>query len=223
MRVRFGLVAVGLVLLAGSALAWDRRTQDAVSLHAALLQHEAGHVGLRAQILSNEVSRIVQLSAELRGMPALGSNRADRTEASQRKCEAAYETHSATFGEMLAALRAYAGALRSYRDETVKKFGEGAGEIVAKLKAVKLPTVSVKPPATIADAADLFHVCSAPVGYKDQQIPFVVKTGPEGAYPVVPLIEAKDISMYDALEIVCRAVGYEFAVKDKCVVLRPKR
>lgn len=124
--------------------------------------------------------------------------------------------------------------------------------IMKKMKAMRLPLISFKPPATIIDAVEYFRQASK--DFDRPEIPldrrgfnFVVKTpeavcmhaetlesdsdnifdiddedNPHGV-PVIPMITANDISFYDALMFVCESVDYKFFINDSDIVVMPKR
>ena len=101
-----------------------------------------------------------------------------------------------------------------------------SAEAAERMKAMRLPEVSFKPPATIVDAVEFFRGASK--DFDSPDIPkekrgfnFVLRLK-DGEAPVVPMIAASDISLYDALKIVCESVGYEFTVSGGIVIVKPK-
>jgi len=96
-----------------------------------------------------------------------------------------------------------------------------------RMKAMRLPEVSFKPPQTIADAVEFFRVAS-----KDFDLPevpvekrgfnFMLRVDGSDEVPEIPLVKVKDISFYDALKLVCESVGYMFVVRDSIVIIESK-
>ena len=102
-----------------------------------------------------------------------------------------------------------------------------SAEIVERMKAMRLPEVSFKPPATIIDAVEFFRVASK--DFDSPKIPkemrgfnFMLRVDGSGEVPKIPMIKAKDISLYDALKIVCESVDYMFVVVGQIVIVESK-
>ena len=102
-----------------------------------------------------------------------------------------------------------------------------SAEIVQRMKAMRLPGVAFKPPATIIDAVDFFRQASK--DFDSPKIPvekrgfnFALQTSGSAGAPVVPRIAASDISLYDALKLVCEIVGYKFDVSGGIVIIQPR-
>ena len=110
-----------------------------------------------------------------------------------------------------------AGAILSAMAEESKLDAKSA-EIVQRMKAIRLPEMEFAPPKTIIDAIEFFRVASKK--YDSTEIPeekrgfnFVLRTdGAEWSAPTIPMIEASDISFYDALTLVCQSIDYTFEV-----------
>jgi len=100
-------------------------------------------------------------------------------------------------------------------------------EIEMRMKAMRLPEVSFKPPKTIADAVEFFREASKK--YDSPEIPkemrgfnFLLRAGMGADMPEIPAFKAKDISFYDAMKRVCDSIGYMFVVSDSIVVIESK-
>ena len=127
-------------------------------------------------------------------------------------------------------------------------------EIERRMKTIRLPTISFKPPATIIEAVDFFRTASK--DYDDPKIPvekrgfnFYLKT-PQGAIKSqaaateeaddfssndvvdatesgnglapIPTISASDLTIYEALKLVCDSVDYKFVIRDSVVMVMQK-
>ena len=103
--------------------------------------------------------------------------------------------------------------------------------LVGRMKRIMFPSVSFKPPATIADAIEFFRKQS--VEHDDPTLPagkrgitFILKTGDNGslAKTALPKISAKEISLYDIFNLVCEATGlkYSFGKNQEIVVEQMK-
>lgn len=124
--------------------------------------------------------------------------------------------------------------------------------IIKRMKDMRLPAISFKPPATIIDAVEFFRTAS--IDYDDEKRPieqrgfnFTLRTpealqaapaaadngggnfgddpGADAApagLPVIPIITASDISFYDALKLVCESVQYKFKVQGPMVIVMHK-
>ena len=97
--------------------------------------------------------------------------------------------------------------------------------IVKHMKEIRLPLVSFKPPATIADVVDFFRFASkdfdnADIPKEERGFNFVLRVSDVGAgIPVIPPIFASDIAFDEALRLVCESVGYMFMVKGGVIVV----
>ena len=123
---------------------------------------------------------------------------------------------------------ALCGAILSAMAESTaakSKVDPESAEIVQRMKAMRLPEVSFKPPATLVDAIEFFRVAS-----KDYDSPKIQKEmrgftnflRMNGDMPEIPNISAKNISFYEALTLVCELVGYTFVVDGSIVSVMPK-
>ena len=94
-----------------------------------------------------------------------------------------------------------------------------------RLKEVRIPAFELPPSATLFDAVDVFRTVAKEAGEKDgtHGMSFVVNLakGCEKA-PVIPSLRANNISLHEALELVCKLTGYRFEVDGGLVVLMPK-
>ena len=103
--------------------------------------------------------------------------------------------------------------------------------LVGRMKRIVIPSVSFKPPATVADTIEFFRKQS--VEHDDPTLPagkrgmtFILKTGDDGslAKTALPKISAKEISLYDIFNLVCEATGlkYSFGKNQEIVVEQMK-
>ena len=124
-------------------------------------------------------------------------------------------------------------------------------DIERRMKEMRLPSISFKPPATIIEAIDYFRTASR--DFDRPEIPaekrgfnFVLRT-PQGALKSVsteeadagfessedssattngldpiPTITASDITFYEALKLVCDSVGYKFLIQGQVVMVMPQ-
>ena len=102
----------------------------------------------------------------------------------------------------------------------------------AKMEAIKIPEISFMPPNTLSDAIE--YLRRASIDFGDRSIPitkrglnFVIVTesssnkGNSGTCDIVmPRVEAKAVSLHEALTLVCKAACLKFeAVDDNTVVV----
>ena len=88
---------------------------------------------------------------------------------------------------------------------------------IAKMKMTFLPSVSFKPPATLADAVSLMRDMSKdmdPFGGAKKGINFIISGAEAKDLPKMPMIRTNNISLYNLLKLVVDAVGYDFKVHD---------
>ena len=115
--------------------------------------------------------------------------------------------------------------------------------ILKRMKEMRLPSISFKPPETMTDVVEFFRSmskdydrpdipheqrgfkfvlrqgkCETPFFDKDREDSF----GEADLLPVVPQLSAHDISFYDALKLVCESVDYRFIVRNGEVIVQPK-
>lgn len=134
----------------------------------------------------------------------------------------------------------------------VKDLDNNNGDIIIldRMKEMRLPSISFKPPATIVDAVEYLRQASR--DFDSPAIPFDKRGfnielkmkgdatqgfgSDEGfgadeenetsvsliGVPVIPQITATDISFYDALNLVCECVDYRFEIANGTIVVLPK-
>lgn len=107
-----------------------------------------------------------------------------------------------------------------------------AAETMRRMKAIVLPEIAFAPPQTMVDAVEFFRTASKK--YDSAEIPedergfsFVLKgiVSEDGAtveYPTLLVFNAKKIPFYDALKLLCDAVGYTFEVCNSMIVVKPE-
>jgi len=120
----------------------------------------------------------------------------------------------------------------SKKDYAQMKVDEKKCEIEQRMKAMRLPAVSFRPPATIIDAVEFFRLASR--DYDRPDLPFekrgfnmLLQTGGADA-PTIPMLSLRDVSFYDALKFVCARVDYTFEISyeadlsDVIVTIKPR-
>ena len=104
-----------------------------------------------------------------------------------------------------------------------------------RMQEMILPSVSFRPPATIIDAIDFFKKASMDLDRSESSVDqrgfqFMLQLdkatgGVAGNMPVIPAITATNISLWDALKLVCEACkpAYRFVVQENSVInVQPK-
>ncbi len=112
-------------------------------------------------------------------------------------------------------------------DEQERRNGE---KVIARMKSIRLPKISFAPPNTLSDAVKFLAEATRSEA-SDGGFAFMIKSDDrvledgEESVPLDPLvvskIEASNISSYDALRLVCEAVGCKWNIEDGVVVVRP--
>lgn len=127
-------------------------------------------------------------------------------------------------------------ALDESKGQEVKKPGwssditvsfDYTGKAERRMKETILPSFSFRPPATIVDAVEFFKRAAVDHDPRRNKLPieqcgftFVLKLSTDGCdkdgkrLALIPNITATKISLWDALELVCRLTGYTFEVTD---------
>lgn len=123
--------------------------------------------------------------------------------------------------QVLSAFNATVGPLTSPNMRSVNAAAEQA--VVKRMKEMRLPAVSFKPPATIVDAVEFFRTASRDYDRPDIPIAkrgfnFALKTPANNCdWPVIPAISARNIAFDEALKLVCESVGCKFSVRGNIV------
>ncbi len=140
--------------------------------------------------------------------------------------------------------------LRGGRTDKAKPQGEHKdAEVAQKLHDIVIPEMTFRPPATIIDAVRFLKEAS--ITYDKPEVPaaqrgfgFVLKLPPNGGgrteggenadpfaapgsvtnsgAPVIPVLSARFISLYDALKIVCDVTDMTFKIRDGIVWIVPQ-
>ncbi|MBQ6010917.1 MAG: hypothetical protein IJL17_20475 [Kiritimatiellae bacterium] len=99
--------------------------------------------------------------------------------------------------------------------------------LVGRMKRIMIPSISFKPPATVADAIEFFRDQSVehddPTLPKDKRgIRFILKGGDADklAKTPVPKLAAKNLSLYNVFNLVCEVTGlaYRFGKQQEIVI-----
>ena len=110
--------------------------------------------------------------------------------------------------------------------QVLSPFGKPVADfdVYNRMKEIRLPSVSLRPPATLMDAMLFFQACAIPFDGSGEAVLFAVFPAKEGdAYPVVPEFSANNISLLDALKRVTESVGAYMCFRcDGVVEVKPK-
>lgn len=106
----------------------------------------------------------------------------------------------------------------------VTPISDVAAATIAKLKTIVVPSVSFKPPTTLADAVAFLSKASKEYDPSDNAVrgvKFFLQSSKEESreLPKVPMIRTNNIRLYDLLILVVDAVGFDFEVKGDIVVV----
>ena len=93
-------------------------------------------------------------------------------------------------------------------------------DVAKYMKELRLPAVSFRPPATLADALLYLQSASAPFDGSGRVVLFALMPKEEGkVYPTVPEMSAEDISFADILRLVCESTDARYVIRDDGVVV----
>ena len=105
----------------------------------------------------------------------------------------------------------------------VTPISDAAAATIAKMKTIVVPSVSFKPPTTLADAVAFLNKASKEYDSSDSAVKgvrFYLSSKEDGReLPKVPMIRTNNIRLYDLLILVVDAVGYDFEVKGDVVLI----
>ena len=105
----------------------------------------------------------------------------------------------------------------------VTPISDVAAATIAKMKTIVVPSVSFKPPTTLADAVAFLNKASKEYDPSDNAVKgvrFYLFSKEDGReLPKVPMIRTNNIRLYDLLILVVDAVGFDFEVKCDIVVV----
>ena len=113
--------------------------------------------------------------------------------------------------------------------EITTSFGHPARKINAidvdkYMNNVRIPKLSIRPPAKLDDALLYLQMASAPLDFSGRIVLFALSPLEDGqTYPDIPELEATDVSLHDALRLVldCAKARYYIRAEDGVVVVVP--
>ena len=93
--------------------------------------------------------------------------------------------------------------------------------LLHRMQEIRLVAISFRPPATLKDAVEFFHLASAPVGEREKAIDIRVDAVTD-AYGKrsIPEIKAFDIPLYDAIKLIADSTGFRLEIRGNQVVLK---
>jgi beta-lactamase regulating signal transducer with metallopeptidase domain len=99
--------------------------------------------------------------------------------------------------------------------------------VLKKLKGIVIPEINFTPPVNMVDVIGFLQQAS--IDFDDLKLPkdqrgvnMVLKLAPKATSPVLPALNARSISLYDALTLVCEKVGMKFMISGNVVMLVPR-
>ena len=124
--------------------------------------------------------------------------------------------------------KGFPGALEVERAKIVyaTPVSDATAATIAKMKMTVVPSVSFKPPATLADAVAFMRERSKELDASDDAakgVNFLVDPRDAKDLPKLPMIRTNGISLYELLKLVVDAVGYDFKVDDDLVIVFKNR
>ena len=141
--------------------------------------------------------------------------------------------------------------VRENNEVQVHKVEDESAAILKKMKSIWLPMISFKPPATIIDAIEFFHSASKDydsprIPVEKRGLSFILKTTDgevrfqglnesedcsplvnggsvdSSVYQPIPTITTSNITLYEALKLICDSVECDFQIQGSNVVVRTK-
>ena len=96
---------------------------------------------------------------------------------------------------------------------------------IGKMKQIMLPSISFKPPATLADAVDLLGRMSVEhdPAAKGKGVSFWLNVPKGEKSPAMPVSNARNLKLYDAIDLCCKVTGYDFQEKGEVVEIFRKK
>ena len=108
-------------------------------------------------------------------------------------------------------------------EERAKNAFESSALVVGKLDKIVLPSVSFKPPTTLADAVKFLNEASVQYdfGPNKKGVKFVLAIDDDPP-PAIPRISAKNMKLRDLLQLIVDVVGYAYAIEGDVVRIYKK-
>ena len=104
-----------------------------------------------------------------------------------------------------------------------KAVTDADARVLAKMRMITIPSVSIKPPATLRDGIGFLRKVSVEfdgTGTGKKGVDFVLVPGKhESEPPSLPFLNMRNIRLYDALKILVEATGYEFKIENGGVIV----
>lgn len=103
-------------------------------------------------------------------------------------------------------------------EERAKNVFESSALVAGKLDKIVLPSVSFKPPSTLADAVKFLNEASVQYdfGPTKKGVKFVLSIG-DDAPPAIPRISAKNMTLRDLLKLIVKLVKCDYSVEGDVV------
>jgi hypothetical protein len=104
--------------------------------------------------------------------------------------------------------------------------------ILKRMQSIVIPEMTFRPPATIVDGINFLNLASR--DYDNPEIPLnqrgvnlilklpISEYSAPGAIPVIPVMSARHLTLYDALKMVCDLTGMKFRISGNFVMVEPR-
>ena len=128
------------------------------------------------------------------------------------------------------AASAYRGFYKPFTEEEKRAYmksvsiSDATAYTVALMKHIHVPAFDVKPTTTLADIVTFLNIASRKHDLHTpwKGVKIVLKAAKGEPVPAFPEVHAKYVSIYNAVDFIVKATGYDFEVKDDRVIIFKK-
>jgi len=95
------------------------------------------------------------------------------------------------------------------------------GQTGQLLRDTRLPKLLVRPPMTVVDFVDMMRTAIRVPGQQKDPVNWVVSTERDSTLPALPTMALRDVSAWDAIDLVCQSCAMGVQVEDRTVIIKP--